>query len=292
MEIENAMLRSLLREQLTAVHQQFIHIIALREWGDEEFAARITKVDNADFPVAMKLMNHLVAVASPLDLSFQAFAPGNTVREIIAAERTVEQRMSAALSFDVGADHPIAGWIAAARAPRRQYAAWLDERESALVDEQPADRTSTNALGGMFTHLIALIEQVMAHAFVHWHRGSKDDADTAWAASGAAMMKATALVRATAAHRAIPLPTDHVAIAIQSDPALAHEADRCLSSSCARSAQEAAEGTDGDLVGLCRDVADYAQSIAVHRCDGAHRFVVGGPKAFQSFEKTLMKYVW
>lgn len=291
-EIENTRLRSLLREQLTAVHQQFTHIIALREWGDEEFAASITNVDSADFPVAMKLMNHLVAEGSSLDLSYQPFAPGSTVGQIIAAERTVEQRMSAALSFDVGAGHPAAGWIAAARAPRRPYAVWLDERERALVEEQPVDRTGANTLGGMFAHLIALIEQAMAHAFVHWHRGTKHDADTAWAASGAAMMKATALVRVTAAHRAIPVPAKDVAITIQSDPASAHEADRCLASSCAGSAHEAAEDTEGDIAVLCRDVAAYAQRLAAQKCYDANPVVTGGSKAFHSFEKTLMKCVW
>ena len=69
MQTENAKLRTLLREELTAVHQQFVHMIALREWGDEAFAASIANVDNVDFRVAMKVMNHLVSIGATLDLS-------------------------------------------------------------------------------------------------------------------------------------------------------------------------------------------------------------------------------
>jgi hypothetical protein len=161
-----------------------------------------------------------------------------------------------------------------------------------LGEEGPADRTDTKALGEMFAHLIALIEQAMAHAFVHWHRGARHDADAAWATSGGAMMKATALVRAAAARRAIPQPAKNAAIAIQSDPALASEADRRLASSCAGSARDAAEGTDGRIAALCGDVAAFAQRLAAHGCDGPHPSVDGGSKAFRSFEKTLAKFVW
>jgi hypothetical protein len=292
MEVENAKLRDLLREQLTAVHQQFVHILALRVWGDEAFAARISTVDNADFPVAMKVMDYLVSAGVSLDLSYRPFAPGSTVREIIAAERAIERRMGAALSFDIGADHPAAGWIAVARAPRRQYADWLDQREGALGEEGPTERPDTNALGGLFAHLIALIEQAMAHAFVHWHRGARHDADAAWAISGTAMMKATALVRAAAARRGIPQPAKNATVAIQNDPASAYEADRSLASSCARSARDAAQGTDGHIAALCRDVAGFAHRLAAHGCGCAHPSVIGGSKAFQSFEKTLAKFVW
>jgi bacterioferritin (cytochrome b1) len=290
-ETENSKLRYLLREQLTAVHQQFVHIIALREWGDEEFAASIEKVDNADFPVAMKVMDHLISGGSSLDLSYQPFAPGSTVRNVLAAERAVERSMRAALSLDLGADHPAGGWIAAARAPRQQYADWLDERELALGEETPTNCADTDALGGMFAHLIAMIEQAMAHAFVHWHWGTRHDADAAWETSGTAMMKAAALVRATAARRGIPIPANDARITIQNDPEAAHEADRFLASSCARSAHEAAKDTDGDIAALCRDVEAYAQRLVAYRSDGALPPINGSSKAFRSFETTLTKYV-
>lgn len=35
----------LLRTEVTAVHQQFVHILALRQWKNEDLLSRITAVD-------------------------------------------------------------------------------------------------------------------------------------------------------------------------------------------------------------------------------------------------------
>jgi bacterioferritin (cytochrome b1) len=46
----------LLRCELTAVNQQFIHALGLRDWGYAEAAERIMAVDYVDFPNAMRVL--------------------------------------------------------------------------------------------------------------------------------------------------------------------------------------------------------------------------------------------
>ena len=54
-------LRDLLRAELTAVNQQFIHVLALNRRGYAETADRVYEIDKVDFPNAMRIIDHLVA---------------------------------------------------------------------------------------------------------------------------------------------------------------------------------------------------------------------------------------
>jgi hypothetical protein len=49
MSDERSALLNLLRCELDATNQQFTHILALRVWGKQEAAQRITEIDNLDF---------------------------------------------------------------------------------------------------------------------------------------------------------------------------------------------------------------------------------------------------
>ena len=50
-----------LRLQLAAVQQHFIHILLLRAWKEEAVADRITSIDAVDLPNAMRIVDWLVS---------------------------------------------------------------------------------------------------------------------------------------------------------------------------------------------------------------------------------------
>ena len=91
-------LLSLFRCELTAVNQQFVHILALREQGDQETAARIAEIDDIEFPNTMRIAEHLIARDVPIKISGDDFVTGWDHESILAAERTMEDRMESALS--------------------------------------------------------------------------------------------------------------------------------------------------------------------------------------------------
>ena len=57
---DGSSLNKILRCEMTAVNQQFIHVLALRDWGFAETAERIMAVDYVDFPNAMRIIDHMV----------------------------------------------------------------------------------------------------------------------------------------------------------------------------------------------------------------------------------------
>lgn len=56
-----AHLNAALRGELTAVNQCFSHILALRAWGEPGTARDREPVNNADFPNAMRIVDHVLA---------------------------------------------------------------------------------------------------------------------------------------------------------------------------------------------------------------------------------------
>ena len=62
--MNEAVLRSfsrVLRLQLAAVQQHFIHVLQLRAWKEEAVADRITSIDAVDLPNAMRIVDCLVS---------------------------------------------------------------------------------------------------------------------------------------------------------------------------------------------------------------------------------------
>lgn len=287
---ERLALKRLLRTQLTAVNQQFVHILALRGWGETEAAERIAAIDSVDFPVAMKIMGHLVAVGEPLGLGCADFAPGDTLPEICAAELEIERRMADRLSIDLSEDHPARAWLDDARRVRENYVGWLRERAARSPGANGRTEAPDTPLHSLFAHLVALVEQPMAHAFVHWRRGQPGDADIAWATSGVAMTKAGALVRAMARTGATPKASASAEISIGETPEAAIRKDRDLAARCALAAAGAVEATTDQLARHCRDIEAFARRVAEHR-NGAHPSMTAAAPCFRSFEATLDRHV-
>ena len=76
MATQSESLNDVLRCEMTAVNQQFIHVLALREWGDDETAERIMQVDFVDFPNAMRIIDYLVETKTPIALASGSCTPG------------------------------------------------------------------------------------------------------------------------------------------------------------------------------------------------------------------------
>jgi bacterioferritin (cytochrome b1) len=193
---EPVALKALLRCQMTAVHQQFMHILALREAGDLATAARIQEVDYVDFPTAMKVLALLIARDEAPGLPPENIAPGRTRAEMLAAEAAMESRMAVCLAQAAAVcDETALQMIATATAPREDYAAWLKA-------ESAADTAIRVGAAGYMDQLVAaltaIVEQEMIEAFARRHDDDDAGAQSAWTASVTAMTQIADLVRAVA----------------------------------------------------------------------------------------------
>ena len=285
-------MRCVLRRELTAVNQQFIHILTLRAWNQNSLASRIVEVDNVDVATSMKIIDFLVERGVALNLPSESFRPGRTLAEILSAEADMEASIEPLVEAAPIDDPAAQSLVDEVKAPRAAYRAWLQEaqdRDIPQPDEPPPNYPETAEL---FAHLVVMLEQFMAHAFIHWHRGGQEDADICWAASGEAMMLATAMDKRFAALGTTPTPAkDMPAMAIAEDPALIYASDRQLAESCAGAARRAtADSQDPKIAKLCSKVADYADLLAAWKPGEPHP-AVGRNKIFASFQGTYEKFV-
>ena len=285
-------LQNVLRHELNAVNQQFIHILALREWGRPDAASRIMQVDNIDFPNVMKIIDYCISNGSEMDLDPADFSPGTDYRSILVAEQIIEERLLAAIKV-ADSDNPNeAKFVQAALSPRKDYLCWLeDESRKVEFDDSNSPRPDLKT-SSTVAHLVSLIEQAMIHAFVHWHGGDPDAADDAWATSGAAMMHLTELVKLFAKLPGIPFPSACPSLDIRMDSKDALNADKQLAALCANEASEAsAQCTAKPIAELCGNIANDCAAFSNWDTSTPHPAENSNPAAFQSFEITLGKFV-
>jgi bacterioferritin (cytochrome b1) len=286
-------LNDVLRCEMTAVNQQFIHVLALRQWGDDETAERIMQIDQVDFPNAMRIIDYLVETKTPITLASGSCTPGTSYRDILLSERTMERQLSAAIERSTCTDDRARALISAALEPREAYATWLADRLNGANHHETGATPTGTETAGVIAHLIASIEQTMVHAFVHWHGGDRDGADAAWASSGAAMMDMTEMVHLFAAHRTVPVPGEIPALQIAGRAAEALDCDRQLAARCANEAARASDECEEiALADLCRKIADRCLELSRWSPGQAHPAATGIPAAFGSFEATLKRFVW
>ncbi len=285
-------LNRLLRFELTAVNQQFIHVLALRDWGYAEAAGRIMEVDYVDFPNAMGIIDYLVQQGLPVSVDSERPALGISYAGILSAELAFEQRLLAAIEATSLSSERACALLSAARAPRQAYAAWLESQLDGVVVDEPVKDALFAESFGVFAHLIALIEQTLVHAFVHRHQGDAESADAAWATCGAAMMQATEFVHLYTVHGALPLPNEIPSLQLAGQSAAAQEFDRGLIESCAREAAVAAKACDDTAIAeLCRKIADYSLQLSAWTPGQAHPALGDNPAVFESFEGSLGRFV-
>ncbi len=279
-------LMRLLRLQLTAVHQQFFHVLALKAMGEDAIAAHITEVDNEDFKNAMQIIDLLVEKGVPVELGAHRFVPGSDIAAILKAEHEVELRFGELLS-ELEVETPEAkACVARAAGPRRAYAAWLEETMPSHPSKGTVAETGP-ALGTLTAQLIALVEQAMVHAFMLRQRSDHDGADTAWQISGAAMLYPTAMVRRGALSSAVPVPAPVPAVELSPSGDDAFDRDIALVRQCAGTARAASEEeVDGAMARLCLRIADECDRISAMAPGDDLPAELGKSPAFASFART------
>ena len=191
----------LLRCEMTAVNQQFTHILSLRARGDHETAARIEQIDNVDFVNAMRIIDHLVGSGIPIELKPDHYVTGCFRTSMLCAEQAMEIRMAAALEAVACEAAVFDRLVAPAQAPRADYARWLfGELETAQHEEAEGKRFGKETFD-LCAHALALMEQALVHAFVHRHADNQRAADASWATSGAAKDASSAPAGTRVIHR-------------------------------------------------------------------------------------------
>ena len=283
------LLRSLLRAELTAVNQQFIHVLALRRLGDQARAARIYEVDVVDFPNAMRILDRLAASGEPIGLPSELPEPGRPLTALLQAELRIEDRLHRILATPGAPDAEAQRLIDAAMAPRAAYRAWLTDALATEKDDRAERRYP--AVNPLFACLIAVLEHLMIRAFVARHAGDHAEADRAWAASGVAMVQVTEFVNALTALDAVPLGAGAFPPGV---PEILGDADseRALMADYARSAAAtAAQEAEPSLQAICARIVAYTQALLAWQPGRPHPALGACAPSFRSFAATYEKFV-
>lgn len=283
-----ATLNDLLRAEVSAVNQQFFHVLALRRLGDTRRADRIYEVDAVDFPLAMQIIDLLVARGESICLPPELPRLGRPTRGILEAELESENRLQAILASPRGQDEVANKLFEAAARPRAPYRAWL--RNELQTAEDLPSRDAHPSIGSLLACLIAVIERRMVDAFVAWHRGEKLAADVAWASSGVAMLQLTELCNALTDSAMTPrfdltlLPPALRTWSADDEALIACYVD--LASNAATNEADAA------LQAICARIAAYARLLDDWKPDARHPALSACSPAFASFDATLRRFVW
>ena len=291
MDTEFCDLARLLRAELTAVHQQFFHMLALRQWQNRELLDRVAGVDTEDFKNVMQIIDLLVENAMPIVLESHEFSPGSNLPSILHAELRMEKHLAEIIGSMQLTDAKALARVHRAAAPRQQYREWLEAH--AVESEAGTGSVETGRKMGVFiAHLIALVEQAMLHAFLFRHLGRGAEADNAWRLSGAAMLYGTALVRRGAASNTVPTPARIPAVRIAATPNDAFEADMSLVRRCANLGRGAAEAEASEsMQRVCIRIVGDCDLIAGMRMTDDFPAVFGRSSVFESFAATCEQHL-
>jgi bacterioferritin (cytochrome b1) len=284
-------LTRLLRTELTAVHQQFFHMLALRQWKDDIILGRITEIDTEDFKNALQIIDLLVSRGDPITLDSHRFSPGSDTSSILQSELRMEEQFADALAGIEVSDAEAQVCVGRASAPRQAYRDWL-ARQTGGSGSSKASAESGQSMAAFLARLIALVEQPMLHAFLLWHLGNRVGADNAWRLSGAAMLYGTALVRRGALNNIIPTPGPIPAVRMAKHPSEAFDADMALVRQCSVLGRDAASAEeDEETARICHRIADDCNLIADMKMDEKFPAVFGRSPAFESFATTRERHL-
>ena len=283
---DQAKLGDLLRIELTIVHQQFFHALALRQWHETVIADRLMEVDVEDFKNAIQIIDQLVTEGCSIHLESHRFTPGSDIVAILSAEHQLEVSFSEFLG-GVSVSTPEArSRVKRATAPRRAYQTWLKNELAKTSGVGVIDDTD-EAVAEMMAHLIALIEQAMVHAFVLWHQDDRPGADLAWKISGAAMLYATEIVRCGALENGVPVPASIPAVEPDMTGKAAFDRDIELLNRCIIAAKAASVEQSGKAMSpLCSKIAEDCERILTSVRGQDFPAELGKSQAFSSFAAT------
>lgn len=293
MEADIGDLTLLLRTELTAVHQQFFHMLALRQWKNDELLRRVTAIDTEDFKNSMQIIDLFVANGLPITLGSHRVLPGSDVATVVRSELQMEEYFADVLEKIEVADPDAQARVERASAPRQEYREWLTSRSDDRNDANANDETG-KFLAEFLAHLIALVEQPMLHAFSLWHAGDRASADNAWRLSGAAMLYGTALIRRGAAKDRVPVPAHIPGVRMAANASEGLADDLVLVKQCAdlgRAAAEVEARQDAAMGRLCIRIADDCELISDMKPDREFLAIFGRSPAFESFGTTRDRHL-
>ena len=296
---------------LAAVQQHFIHVLILRAWKEEAIADRITSIDAVDLPNAMRIVDHVVSTGhlptlagDQRTLARNMPGPGDSLSTLYVAEMRLDCRLKSVLTaaereLAPYAEHVPIELVSVPLKGRTAYQDWLRERlEHPRDGVKPGGLADPAKLGldSLFANLMVMINQTLVHAFVHWHAGECDLADSAWEMSGAAMMHAAGIVDSLTSRRVAPDPARAAmrgdaalprVVAARSD-ALAN--DRRLAERCGAAAQWAAIAQqDAELAATCGRIESWYRELAGWQ---PGRTLPRLDNPCIDFERVLREYVW
>ncbi|MEM9148306.1 MAG: hypothetical protein AAGC57_19245 [Pseudomonadota bacterium] len=269
---------------LTAVSQQFFHMLRLGKLGQQEVSARLKQVDDIDFPNAMQIIDLLLSHGHAVAIQPHRIAPAKSLHAILRTELRFELRLKAFLetldlqSLDAQAR------LAQAHAPRDAYRDWLSES----VMRTPANPEPA-AVGPqtlrLVTVLLQLMEQTLLHAFALWQDGQRTQASTTWQISGAAMLYLTTLSEFCGTDdphaRGIEIPG---ATACVAEERFASDIQRVRD--CASAARQlAAEAGEPKLRALSQRIADDCDRVAKTAAGQPIAAKLGRSAVFQDFSR-------
>ena len=297
--------------QLAAVQQHFIHVLMLRVWNENAVADRIMSIDAVDLPNAMRIVDHVVSTGRPPTLAsdHRTLAgdmpgPGENLNAVYAAEERLERRLKEELTSVERELAPYAGsvpieLVSIPLESRSAYQDWLRQwLEHPCDGMKPGEYAcpAKRSLDSLFANLMVMINQTLVHAFVHWHGGERDLANSAWEMSGAAMMHATSIVNALAPRHVAPDPAHAVmegGVAlprVATGPAKASENDHLLAERCCAAARRAAiTQQEADLAATCARIETWFDAL-IRRRPGQKLPQLDNPCV--DFERVLREYVW
>ena len=275
---------------MTAVHQQFFHMLALRHWKSPDILKHVTDIDTVDFRNSMAIIDFLVAAKQPITLASHRFSPGWDTASLLRSELSMEKEFEAVLKgLDVSGEDA-KRLVDIACAPRAAYRVWL-EGEITRQHSGGMQEPTPEAFAGFLAVLIALVEQSMLHAFLFWHTGERSEADDAWRLSGAAMLYATALVKRGAITSRVPTPAPCPAIEMAQTADGVHNSDMDLVRRCTEAGRAAATfEKDSAMRRLCMRIVEDCELVLNRGKEEAFPAVFGRSPVFESFGATLSKH--
>lgn len=281
---ETEHLNTLLTWLLTGVSQQFSHMLLLGKRGDNTVFARIKKIDDADFPNAMRIIDLQLSEGATVSVGSHRVAVAQSTHAILQAELAFEQRLKQALQSLEIQTRAGQARLARAKAPRPSYRAWLTETLQ-QVPSEPVATVTPQASPELLSGLLQLMEQTLLHALAYWHEGKVAEASTAWQICGAAMLYLTAIVDFCGSNvpdpDGISVPGSHVLIG-----SARFGADIDLVRTCATAARRSLEDCEVPrLAQLCLAIAEDCERITRTRNGERIDAGLGNSRVFHDFRR-------
>jgi hypothetical protein len=287
MPTEHPAIVKLLRCQMTAVHQQFVHILSLRHLGDHLRADRIYEVDKQDFVNVLHMMDFIVQHAPGIEFPTELPQPGEILAGLFEAELRIEAEIAARI---LACKHSNPFRLRAIAA-RLGYNDWL-HIERRKLKLSVSNMVVPDAIGSLcFSLLIAVVEQTLFHAFVHHHDNQSDRANRSWAISGAAMLKLTELIKAFADLGSMPIGLPKFDLKIAASSSESVKLDRQLLENCTMLMSEVdIESMNNKLAPSTISALTFFKAVSCWdrvEPDPAYKF---SSQAFHNFQKMRHKF--